>query len=83
VGDVREERRLGAIDFGQGIGTLARPLILIGARDGGGDLRGQQFDEASVTGIERAMRAEGRDEIADRLAAFRSGDGRDQCLAGR
>ena len=80
---VREERRLRTIDFGQGIRALTRPLILVCASDGRGHLCGQEFDEALISGIDGTVRIERRDKVADRIAAFRAGDGHDQRLARR
>ena len=53
VADVGEERRLGAIELGQRLGPP--PLLLVGLRigDRGGDLAGDQVEEAAIVVVEQ------------------------------
>ena len=66
VADIGEEGGLRAIDLGQRLGALA--LRLVGARAGeaGGDLRGDQIDEAGIRFVERPIGVDARDEHAGR-----------------
>ena len=63
VADVGEEGGLGPVEFGQRLGPL--PLLLVGpgVGDGGGDLAGQQVEEAPVAVVEHQPGADpGHDE---------------------
>ncbi len=59
--DVREERGLGAVDFGQRLGAFALLFVCAGVGDGGGDLPGDQIEEAAIIVIERQARADSGD----------------------
>ena len=55
MADVGEERRLGPVEFGQGLGTLLLGLVAACAAHACGDMPGHEFDEAAITVVESAM----------------------------
>ena len=75
---LREEGGLGAVELGQRLG--APPLLLVapGVGDGGGDLDGDELEEAAVLVVERAARADAGDQHAGglRLPGARRAAGR-------
>jgi hypothetical protein len=62
VTDVREERRLGAVELGQSLGPLALFLVGLGVGDAGGDLRRHQAEESAVVVVEQPERVEADDQ---------------------
>lgn len=59
---VREERRLGAVDLGQGFGAALCAFVSAGAGEAGGELTHEELSEAAQAVIERAMRVQTGDE---------------------
>ena len=62
VADVGEEVGLGAIELGQGLSPPAFGLVAPGVHQTGGDLVGDQFDEASIGVVVPAVRIEADDQ---------------------
>ena len=55
MADVREERRLGPVEFGQLLGTLLLGLVAARAAHPRGDVPGHELDEAAVAVVEPAI----------------------------
>ena len=74
VADVREERRLGAIDLGQRQRTL--PLVLISARgrQHGADMARGEFEERAIGGVNPPPRVRPCDEKRSRCLVARNAD---------
>ena len=51
---VREEVGFGAIDFGQRLGACALRLVCLRIGDRGGELPDDEFEESSITIVQRA-----------------------------
>ena len=83
VADVGEERGLGAIDFGQRFGATA--LLLVGLRvgDAGGDLAGDESEEAAVALVVQPVRIQPGDEDAGRPVSPCRDDRQDDGLVRR
>ncbi|MGA8631206.1 MAG: hypothetical protein WB573_12730 [Terracidiphilus sp.] len=70
VADVREKRRLGAVELGQSLRPLALLLISAGAGQPDGDLFGDPMDEFAVRIIKCPARVDSRDKETQRFAVF-------------
>ena len=66
MADIGKERGLGAIDLGQRLGALPLGFIGAGTGDAGGNLRGDQIDEAGITLVQRAVRIQCGNQHAGR-----------------
>ena len=83
VADVGEELRLGAVEFGQGLGPAPLRLVGAGVAQGRGDLPRHEMEEVAVALVERAARTRAEDEDPERRRAGLAGERENQRAVGR
>ncbi len=75
MADIGEERGLGPVELGQGLGAPALFLVGVGAGNGGRDLARHEAEERAVIRVEQPVGIEAHDQDAAASGVAAGGDG--------